>query len=194
MKRIVLFLIFLLLAFSVFAEEKFDYINAETTDPPYTIKYDKSDETAKDKLVTREGEFTVTFKGASYTDIGFSKSQASIATDGLKKTEIANNRIEMTRETSTDGKYHCSCSFFIYWYLSLTSTMKLKLTVENNYPKDNTVTLTKDGSELTDDVLATFNKGIAVYFDSYEINVSAVLGTYPANRTVATLKLSLVEA
>ena len=188
MKRIVLFLIFLLLAFAVFADKKFDY-----TTNSYTIKYDKGIEKVADRQT--EGEFTVTFAGADYVDVGFSKSQASIATGGLQKTEITNNRIEMTRETSTDGEYHCSCSFFIYWYVSLTSKMSLKLTVENKYPDDNTVTLTKeDGTVLTNEVLETFSSGIAVYFDSYAINVKAVLGTYPANKTVATLKLSLVEA
>ena len=180
MKRIALFLICLLLTFCVFA------------DP--LIKYDKSITESDTVKRQTSGSFTVTFKGASYTDIGFSSSPTTIGSAGLEKSSISNNRIVMTREASKDDKYHCYAEFYIYWYVSLTGKMNLTLTVDSN---DNELSLYRNDSEtaltLTNNscVLKNFGEYIAVYHDNSKMKVEAVLTSYPKDKTVATLTLKM---
>ena len=179
MKRTITFIIFILiLATAVYA-----------SDPVITYK-SGDDDASKTKLkqgVT--GNFTVTFNGCYYSDIGFSKTATIIGSSGLEKSSFTNSKLVMTRDTSYSGngvKY--DASFYVYWYISTNQAMTLSLGVENSATG---ATITINNGTEDSITVQKFGSYYAVYHGNENVSVSAVLTQYPDNNTVATLKLNL---
>ena len=170
MKKLILFSILIFMSVSVFAADV----------EPLVFK-------PTDKKTSDSMTFTVTFTGATYTEIGFSKIQTSVtAGQGLIKSDIENNTLTLTQngkeKTDTNGIYYYSykddSSYYIYWYLSLQNASVLTLAASASKGNEYNITTKKDDG--TTEKVKIPGNSFTVSLDTY------VYGTDPTAPTETT--------
>ena len=173
--------------------------------------------------------FKVKFSGVSYTEIGFSKSKASYASgQGLVKSDIDNNSLTLSQTAVTTDSNNIThyeyssgkAEYYIYWYVSIKTTAKLKLQVDVTKDKSvtvsgkaisaNTLSLTCETYDYSSSTtpkavsttvstaktntatIANFPTKYAVYQGNSAFSaVTASVYQYPTNRRIGTLTLTL---
>lgn len=139
MKRLIVFFLISLLAFSIFAEDSAD----EKTTVEVAVSTTKFEPTKKGDTIN--STFKITFEGSTqgvlYTDIGFATAPTTLTTgSGLSKKVIDNNAVTMAHMSSSSTMnydssdtyydyYEYESTVYVYWYCSFNMAKNLKMTV-----------------------------------------------------------------
>lgn len=212
MKRILFFILMLMILVPVFSDD--------SKDP---LEWGKNSE---GNYVNGTHTFDVIFDGAEWAEIGFSSTTIGFSKGtGVTKSAFTNNSIVMVKDSSSTSslyKYNVSGDIYIYWYISVKEAMNLVLKVSPNSvtsgetttydqnkvtvtvtPRTYTSTSTYSSGTETSIVgdktegeanVVVFPASYAVYQGDSKITVSAEVSAFPTNRIIGKLTLVLRTA